>query len=193
MFLNFFLLFFIKCSYGFYYLTRLSELDSAANESLIREFRIEWPHVDGSGFPPEFKLNFSELSTTFDVEFVRYDAPRSDDIYVIDPVTKQPVKHMHSNSVEEYEFYVQRGADGFATLIKNRLNMTNLFRMAVAEAEYFELNPGVGAEIEVGYLNHLKHNALITGIAESELSGLFLVCWAKVYGKKNRKKCKKTE
>ncbi|RMZ99092.1 hypothetical protein BpHYR1_018423 [Brachionus plicatilis] len=32
---------------------------------------------------------------------------------------------------------------------------------AVAEAEYFELKPGVGAEIEVGYLNHLKHNALI--------------------------------
>ncbi|RNA16961.1 hypothetical protein BpHYR1_046053 [Brachionus plicatilis] len=40
---------------------------------------------------------------------------------------------------------------------------------AVAEAEYFELKPGVGAEIEVGYLNHLKHNALITGIVESEL------------------------
>ncbi|RNA39468.1 hypothetical protein BpHYR1_042333 [Brachionus plicatilis] len=27
----------------------------------------------------------------------------------------------------------------------------------------------IGAEIEVGYLNHLKHNALITGIVESEL------------------------
>ncbi|RNA25636.1 hypothetical protein BpHYR1_012333 [Brachionus plicatilis] len=40
---------------------------------------------------------------------------------------------------------------------------------AVAEAEYFELKPGVGAEIEVGYLNHLKHNALITGIVESKL------------------------
>ncbi|RNA04337.1 hypothetical protein BpHYR1_016498, partial [Brachionus plicatilis] len=40
-------------------------------------------------------------------------------------------------------------------------------QQAVAEAEYFELKPGVGAEIEVDYLNHLKHNALITGIVES--------------------------
>ncbi|RNA44037.1 hypothetical protein BpHYR1_043880 [Brachionus plicatilis] len=45
-------------------------------------------------------------------------------------------------------------------------------QQAVAEAEYFELKPGVGAEIEVGYLNHLKHNALITGIVESELEKL---------------------
>ncbi|RNA39487.1 hypothetical protein BpHYR1_042353 [Brachionus plicatilis] len=53
----------------------------------------------------------------------------------------------------------------------HRNHVKNLYclQQAVAEAEYFELKPRVGAEIEVGYLNHLKHNALITGIVESEL------------------------
>lgn len=75
-------------------------LDLANNETLIKQFRIVWSDVDRDGFPPVFRLNFSEMSTDFDAEFVRYDVPRSDDIYVIDPVTKQPVKHTHSNSKE---------------------------------------------------------------------------------------------
>ncbi|RNA21273.1 hypothetical protein BpHYR1_020309 [Brachionus plicatilis] len=60
----------------------------------------------------------------------------------------------------------------FEFVYKSKLRILPIFEFilcAVAEAEYFELKPAVGAEIEVGYLNHLKHNALITGIVESEL------------------------
>ncbi|RNA29819.1 hypothetical protein BpHYR1_029252 [Brachionus plicatilis] len=56
----------------------------------------------------------------------------------------------------------------------HRNHVKNLYclQQGVAEDEFFELKPGVGAEIEVGYLNHLKHNALITRIVKSELEKL---------------------
>ncbi|RNA14298.1 hypothetical protein BpHYR1_037435 [Brachionus plicatilis] len=62
----------------------------------------------------------------------------------------------HRNHVKEVSY------DPFFLLLYFLENLCCL-QQAVAEAEYFELKPGVGAEIEVGYLNHLKHNALITG------------------------------
>lgn len=94
-------------------------LDSAANETLIRQFGINWLDVDPDGFPSVFTLNFSAMSTNFDAEFVRYDVPKSDDIYVIDPGTKQPVKHIHSNSKEAQNFLFSFKFNSFFFLFRN--------------------------------------------------------------------------
>ncbi|CAF0730548.1 unnamed protein product [Brachionus calyciflorus] len=137
MFFKFFKLSLIlNIAHGFFYVTDLNDLKSETNSSLIKDFRIDLPEILGDAFPRSFSVEFTELEQNFSIEFEKYElkvdnqlVKNLDDIYIIDPTSKQPVKYSNSMPSENYGLYVQKYGDGFATLIQNRRDDKNRFRL----------------------------------------------------------------
>ena len=104
---------------------------------MIKDLKIYFEkNANINEFPDEFKIRFNAFGKQFDLTFEKISvaAPEShpissQDIYVIDEHTKQPVKYQEKSQVN-HELYRQIGNEyGFATLIKNEGQSQNPYRL----------------------------------------------------------------
>lgn len=127
---------------------------------MIKNFKIRYDQEKfdyKTEFPREFSISFREFKEEFNVKFVK-DKLLSNDIYIIDPKTGNPVKHdLKDDEVtkifkkslyienfnctvlqtKKYRNYFQVDGDGFATLIRNRENNeNNPFRLVLVFTIY---------------------------------------------------------
>ncbi len=116
----------------------VEEIDNNENSTLIKNLKIYFEkNAKSNEFPDEFKIKFNAFGTQFDLDFEKISVSSLDshpvssqDIYVIDEITKQPVKYQDKYKVY-HELYRQIGNNyGFATLIKNENPSLNPYRLA---------------------------------------------------------------
>ena len=133
--------------------------DSNANSRLISHLIIREDHEqDGVNFPSQFSIDIAEFNLNSTIKFIRLNKSSnsypisSSNIYVLDPVSQQPVIYKQSRDenaqevcihifllffhriyfyfiLQNFEFYKQINGTGHATLIKNQKNKIGKFKL----------------------------------------------------------------
>jgi hypothetical protein len=89
-------------------------------------------------FPAFFNLSFREFDQDFNIQFEKVPASDKDkahsyDIYVINKKTGHPVKHSSIKNEEQFELYKEKGGSGSVTMIKNKKNGANRYRIVTKQ------------------------------------------------------------
>ena len=88
------LLGFIPKCYGYFQNVEKGQLNTKSNHvTLIKNLKLNFDYETSSTFPNVFNASFTELNQSFHVRFIRYADKQSSshDIYIIDPITRNPV------------------------------------------------------------------------------------------------------
>jgi hypothetical protein len=127
----------IEVIFAYYFLIFNIQEDLHQNASVVQNLRIDYDEsIDCSKqFPAFFNLTFNEFDRDFCIEFVKVltvhsnNKTHSYDFYVMDKSTGHPVKKSIDVDEEEFELYREKDGRGSATMIRNRKNSANQFRI----------------------------------------------------------------
>jgi hypothetical protein len=126
-----------QISFGFFHnIDHTSKFNE--NSTLIRNFEIKYDRdarvFYDSEFPLKFSINIKEFTRRFNVTFQKlvenHQKQPSLDVFVIEEAMKIPIRHGLEG--EEFQQYSEVDGPGFATLIRNKNNHSNHFRLVNA-------------------------------------------------------------
>jgi hypothetical protein len=148
------------------------------NGRIIKNLLVSFDSLQGETFPERFALQFQEFGEEFHIFFNRLSKNSdsnpivSNDIYVINEQTNQPIKFESENHLSnEHDFYRQEGnTNGFATLIRNQLHnaSTHPFRFIGTvylpndEQNAFDIYPVVISGLRDSQFDTKKNEHLIS-------------------------------